>query len=612
MLVGGQKMKKLAVLLALMLSLTSITLLGCGGGREDSTVTYIDVSLPHGGFGTAWMEEAATQYEQLHKGTSFEEGKTGVKIRVSQQRSTYVPSTSDGNDIVVTGVSQPAKDLYSKGFLMDLEELYNRPSKYDASGKSIAERINLTASYQDLCGDGHHYGVTTYQAYTGLSYNREVFNRHGLFFAADGEGVSVDTGFGVANFVTDDEEVTEGSYPCALSNGPDHTPETMDDGLPATLQELVMLCGQMIKCGVEPIIFSGQFKQYADNLVSGLWTSLAGFDAMQSYYTLQGGPVEVIDGKYTQDPDNEVSIEDFMADSLVSGLDKASTVKKVKTKWVDAITKENGYLIDDMAAKYYALAFAEICEKEGFFSSKTYSGASHSDAQVAFMTGGYSGQTEIGMLCEETFWWNELEYNELTAQIEALAKKKYNEIDVRFMPLPTALDDAAVSAREAKYSELGKECDWSNTMYTSKLGQIIVTSQTANDPVHAEAVLDFVDYLTSSEVLLNTTKSLGMACSFDNYYESGTNPCKDKSIFSADLMDLASNSRIIYIAANNDFYRKSSTGRNLGSYSWAFNFDGDNVLITNIRDKNHTAAEMFHGLRLTPAAWRNQLQIFGM
>ena len=86
------KQKKIALLMAsLMATSTVVTVAGCSGEVIDSTSNdpraSITVATWDGGVGYAWLEQAAREFEEIHKdSTNFEEGKVGVVINVDADR----------------------------------------------------------------------------------------------------------------------------------------------------------------------------------------------------------------------------------------------------------------------------------------------------------------------------------------------------------------------------------------------------------------------------------------------------------------------------------------------------------------------------------------------
>ena len=599
-------MKKfLSCMLSVSLAMTLLAGAACNFDPRSKygNKTIISVLVPQGGLGTEWMKAAAQRYETLNADKELEPGKKGVKIEVDQGTNSWQLSTTDSHDVIVSHFNF-INGYVQRGLVLDITELWNRPSAYD--GVAIKDKVHLDATYNVNGGDGKYYALPYYESYSGVSYNRDVFNKHGLYFTDDtANGTLVTTSYGNAYFVSDDEPVSDGNYPCVPSNGPDHKPGTADDGLPSTLHELLILCGYMKSLNIDPFIFTGQYPIYSNNLTCGLWLSLAGYDQFQTFYSYNGGPVEVVKTTLnaTQDGGTTLSLINYENKPLLPGLTNSSSVKKPETTWVEEINMTNGYYVDDMVAKYYAIAFMEICEKEGFFSNYSKSGSfSHTDAQLAFLAGGYGNNKEVGMLCESAYWWNEADLENKLDDYEIISGKKAKDADVRFMPLPTALDAEAVEKREQYYEQIGKTCDWSNTLSNSILSTIFIPTQAGGDSNHVNALFDFMDFLTSKDELKNTTQSLGLVCPYD-YYNENDNLCENKSLFSKDLFNLRATSKFIDFGYDSTLFRSKFANRYLTTYTPIFMNEHTLEIILQLRENKLDTDRIFNGLRQTIDAW---------
>ena len=61
---------------------------GASGEKIDKTKTQLYVSHFTAGFGNEWIHEMDTKFEEAYKDVSFEDGKTGVQVIVSEHRNT--------------------------------------------------------------------------------------------------------------------------------------------------------------------------------------------------------------------------------------------------------------------------------------------------------------------------------------------------------------------------------------------------------------------------------------------------------------------------------------------------------------------------------------------
>ena len=74
-----------------------------GGGGEVAGKTNITVGTYNGGVGKPWLEAAAKRFEKAYEEVSFEEGKTGVAVRVTDAKAgTYYENGSLDSDVFFT------------------------------------------------------------------------------------------------------------------------------------------------------------------------------------------------------------------------------------------------------------------------------------------------------------------------------------------------------------------------------------------------------------------------------------------------------------------------------------------------------------------------------
>ena len=174
------------------------------------------------------------------------------------------------------------------------------------------------------------------------------------------------------------------------SVGPDGEEGTLDDGLPSTIYEFIVLCERMVNDGVQPVQMAGQYPQYANPMLDGLMVSLMGPEKYAATNSLTG-EVEVVTG--------------FTNENLVGNIDY---IKKPITKTIE-ISEESGYYMTWQVEKYYAQALLEILDKQsGFFAdgSRSVGAVSHLGAQENLIFSGYNklGSTakEVAMLSDSS------------------------------------------------------------------------------------------------------------------------------------------------------------------------------------------------------------------
>lgn len=107
----------------------------------------------------------------------------------------------------------------------------------DANGKTLESRIYAGAREGLKGGDGHYYALPHYEWFPGLIYDKDAFDKYGWYIAKEGQGSVVNNKYG---------SITITKTAANKSCGPDGKTGTEDDGLPSSLEELIVL-SQKIK-----------------------------------------------------------------------------------------------------------------------------------------------------------------------------------------------------------------------------------------------------------------------------------------------------------------------------------------------------------------------------
>ena len=382
-----RKLKKMACGL-LALTFVGSSLAGCGqitGGSGDGTKTKIMVMNTGGGVGRVWLDEAIKRFTELKKNESYEDGKLGVEFEVEHNMDTGVETMKTAGYNVYFLSSVNPKGLAADGRAMNINDIVTEV----VDGSSVESRID--ESYRSLLKgtDGQYYTLPHFAHGLQVSYDVALFESEDLFFAAPDAAASdvenYSSKYGSASFVKTSENAT-----AKKSCGNDGEYGTYDDGLPTSLVEFIILCSKMEEQGIQPMHLSGKAMNYNYMFAEALWASLGGYEETMAKYNYTG-KVEIVDGAPT-------------SSNLFTGIDY---VKAVNTKTVD-VDLGTGYLANDSAARYYALATLEVLETEGWFSTYSYeSNNTHVDAMWNFISNGRNGVPKLGMYIEGDYWYNE-------------------------------------------------------------------------------------------------------------------------------------------------------------------------------------------------------------
>lgn len=479
-----------------------------------------------GGIGNEWLYKAIDRFAQKMNDYEFEDGKKGVYIDASF--ASFELGTGQGMENLNRHVffderMSDVQDLANQKLLLNLDSIVKEdtariggtiesnlfPSIKDGLQVKLAE-----GSETEQTATSHYYGLPHYEYYGGLTYNREVFESIGAFITEDCDlSMEYEASFTKNNPASGEHLIGHvagdffGEPDCKLTCGPDGKTGvidgydySLDDGLPRTLDEFVLLMDFIKFRNYYPIALSGQYSRYMDYLVSGLWASFAGEEQMRNYYNCTG-KIEVVE----LNNDGSVKTTD---ENLITGIDY---IKKPVTKIIDMDDPQGslGYHGNEMAAKYYALSLLDVIYNGQYLTQHATVGTnSHYDAQGDLFLGKYSdGYQKAAMLIEGTYWYNETEeFAKNLTKYERYSGKSAKDLDLRWMSLPVstvksnelAVDSTKFVGKEQCLLDIGHS-------YT------MVNRNVEQSPSLKKAVLEFVKFLYTEEELANFTIQTGMS-----------------------------------------------------------------------------------------------------
>lgn len=492
---------------AVFLTAVVLSVSGCGGverfGEEESSInpsqTQLYVGTYDGGLDQVWLEKAAARFEEKYAGVSFEEGKTGVQVRISKSKSygttSLVNVISTSREEVFFVELSDYYELINKGKLLEITEAVTEPLTEYGETESIEDKMYDSDVSFFRTSDGKYYGVPFYEAAYGIFYDIDLFEEMNFFFAAQGQG---------------DKNGFVNSPNTPRSNGPDGKAGTSDDGLPATYEEFYKLCDKMVASNVTPFTWAGSVSTGTTNfLMRSLWADYEGKEQMELNYTFNGTAADLVDS--------------FDA----SG-------KPVLTE--SEITNETGYLLQKQAGKYYALEFMEniFSDSEYYNGSKCFSqGYAHTTAQEDFLKGRFtSGAAVYGMLVDGTWWFNEA--SNVFEDMENIPGAGKNERRLAFMPLPKATPEKAGDF----------------TYMSCYLTECVIRSNI--DQSKRELAKAFLRFVHTDESLAEFTMTTNTIRPFE--YSLSEEDMASASYYLRSLVEIHNNSDIVVPYAANNLY----------------------------------------------------------
>ena len=148
-------------------------------------MTQLSIHYYNGGLGSDWINESIAEFEEMFKNTSFEAGKTGVKILLTADKSmdelaTSISTGADKADILYTSESGVVELLNTEGILYDTTEMVTE-KVYNADGE-----VTLNAA-----GDGFEIVEDGESMYDRMHpYYQDAYNLAGTQWATNEGDVS--------------------------------------------------------------------------------------------------------------------------------------------------------------------------------------------------------------------------------------------------------------------------------------------------------------------------------------------------------------------------------------------------------------------------------------
>lgn len=547
------------------------------GGSEDSNTTVIKIVVGDNAYGTDLLEAQATRFSELHASDSYADGKTGVKIEIETSGSAInidESLLSEGHHIIYSGDGYTkVSTAASNGWIANINDVLT--TKIESDGKSIADKIPEYIRYNyylDSADEANrqsgYYGIPNYEAYGGLTYDKDLFDRDGYYFANEsatdaqsyqseilGQGYSY-------KFTADPEYKTV---------GPDGIAGTEDDGLPSSLYELIVLCEKLKNDGVFPFIMSGKMGFYVNYFTEALYVSLLGYENGRALKDFKSDGVDVVVGYTNED--------------MFPGTKGLEGVKKPITQRV-TIDEQYGYYMSNTVEKYYTFAFMQLMEQNEWYASASNSpNKGAADTQLDFLFGIHENARQGAMLIENSYWVNESRIRDNFKDYGVrYGKSAYPTREYRWMSLPvnvmTSVDgtDKTVDTGINSESKKGEPV----TLYIPDGGYICVNARFENDTEIMSAVKDwFLFYCSDAELSwLSSNGCYGLMLD----YKVKDSDTANASSYAKSFNALLKTANKVYPYGISTVYKNnySKLGKQGGSASYLFG--GGSLGTTNVRE----------------------------
>lgn len=526
--------KKVSALFLAALCVFSTAATACGRGSngpdwgddniynvEDPKKTKIVVTNLDGGIGTIWLDEAAERFAELKKDEHYEDGKTGIYIEIERTSNIKLDMAGSGTSHMYFDERKwDISTLAQSGQLLDVTDIVTDATREGGSIESTIypEKLDSLKGF-----DGKYYSLPHYEFFGGVSYDVDVFDECGAYFAADEETsvVTYSSKYGTARFI--------GSANAQRSKGPDGKANTEDDGMPCSVEQFIQLLAYFReRTSYAPIVLSGKYLNYSNYFLTGIWAALAGAEQMENYYN-GTGKIEVVTG--------------YTTENLFPGIDY---IKKPIVEEIDmAADGSEGYRGQEMAAKYYAIALLEIINKE-FFSPDAFTDTiTHLDAQRALIFNPTDTKyTKTAMLMEASYWHNEAKVSG-SFDTYKLMTGDSEERNIRFMRLPSCAYTADLE-------------ETTNTLLDIGQGVAVISSKVAGDAALTRACKEFMAFLYTTEELKAFTACTGMSRPLN--YGVTQDELQNVAAFYSDLWNYSHETgKVVYYSGTTETHKKAKS-----------------------------------------------------
>ena len=512
-----------------------------GNNQYDATKANLTVATFDGGVGRAWLDAAAERFEELYKdATHFQEGRTGVNIIVDADKTKYgglyLEDKALNKDVYFTeGVDYYA--YVNAGKVADITDVVTQPisganSKLTESG-TIEDKLDPSLASFLTAKDDKYYMLPFYDGFYGFIYDVDLFEEAGFYFDEDGD------------FLRLVNEAQRKTFEENKSKGPDGVKGTYDDGLPATYEQMIKLCDEIVAKSYVPFCYSGSYNDYVSKACRAFIADYEGYEGFKLNYTFNGTA------------------------NLVKEIKADGTLEMEEV----VITEDNAYELQRQAGKYYALKMQEELFGSVKYIGNSWNGFDYTVAQSEFIKSKYSSK-RYAMLLEGVWWENEAD--NIFSELETIRGEKKSDRRFGFLPMPKVNEEAA-----------GPQTMFSSN---SSFGFINKTCQ------NMELAKEFMRFLHTDAEMSKFSAKTSISRSL-NYTVSA----EDKATathFGKSLIEMRGQAQVVYPYSSLELVINNSAAFTEGAWFLTATVDGKtlNNPFTAFKDDTATAEQYFKGL----------------
>ena len=555
--------KKLAVVLGCLTFGVSV-MAGCGpvgpggGTSVDKSKSQLTVANYDGGVGSDWFRVVIKNFEEKYANTSFEEGKMGVQIVPDIGKADHLSQISTDRYNVIFGESVDVNSMIAAGEILDITDIVTATGE---DGKTIESKMSVAQKAALSVYGGKYYALPHYEYYPGLTYDKKLFDERSLYIAEDGSYTNASG---------------------ALSKGPDGKAGTLDDGLPATVEQFLALCRHMRDDeNVAPFMYSGQMPSYTDVVLEALTLSLQSEDQFMLNFTFDSTKGGTLSG------DNLIKTD------VITGWNGSAPVVESKT-----ITPETGYLTSQQVAKYYALQTLQTIatDTDTYISSEVSSSVDHLGSQRKYVFSALKNDEPVAMLIEGSFWYNEAKTSNAHSDSVSQYGSRAENRDFAWMPLPSAMN-GTVDENNGRAFKLVDEAN----------SYAVINANIKNDPVRVELAKLFLQYCYTDANLELFTKYTGCWKALD--YDIGSDTYDGLDNFYQSIADIRRTSGVVRPLSGNPIYTNNQLAF-MFMRTYYFKTAKYATAFTVFKNGSATAKDFIEGMKETETTWANKYSAY--
>lgn len=521
-------MKKfISILLAAFISVASLAVgAGCASGsgeKKDSTRTQLYVNVLECGVGVDFLTSLKAAFEEEYKETSFEEGKKGVQVMITQSRI-------DGDNIISALAGDSIDVFYVANMdistLVKLGDGTNVTSDYleditdivTAGGENSihAKMFDASKEYYNLSSvedSPKYYALPWFESLAGgLVYDVGLFEEKHLYSKGVDSASNI-TYAGLDGIVgTDDDD----AGPNGIKGIVDGVDYSYDDGLPATWEDFDILITAMTQKGVTPFAFTN-LDDYTTSWLKTVWGSYEGKDNISLLKNFNGVYT------YTDEDGETVTLE---------------------------ISENNGWQVSEQIGKKAAIAVGEYIIKNKLYEEQSfYASTDNIKAQKLYLgskAGMYQGVQPIAFLLEGVWWENEAKdyFDELAGRKGA--DYAYGTRKFGVMPIPKfsgSEDDPFEGAIPKQVNYESSTLNFGTAKVTNYASGVFINKKSSRK----ELAKEFLKFAYSDEMNVDFNVVSGLPKPFD--YVIPEDKLSEITYYQRQVYELLHNSSINKVSA---------------------------------------------------------------